>query len=96
MSLRNGVATFSRLSFAVPGATALMRGTYDLATQRVNLTGDLHMDTDVSRTTTGIKSLLLKPLIPFFKKKHGSVVPLQITGTSENPVIASNLMGIIK
>ena len=40
------------------------------------------MDTDISHTTTGFKSFLLKPLAPFFKKKNaGAVVPIAVTGT---------------
>ena len=36
---------------------------------------------------TGTKSILLKPLDPFFEKKgYGAVLPISITGTRENPV----------
>lgn len=89
----NGVATFTRLSFSIPGATALLNGTYNLTTERINLSGDLQMQTDVSHTMTGIKSLLLKPFIPFFKKKkHETRVPIQITGNYHHPLIGPSLL----
>jgi hypothetical protein len=40
------------------------------------------MDTDISHTATGFKSWLLKPIAPFFKKKHvGAMIPVAVTGT---------------
>jgi hypothetical protein len=39
------------------------------------------MDADISHATTGVKSMLLKPLIPFFKKKKaGAEIPIAVTG----------------
>ncbi len=39
------------------------------------------MQSDLSHTTTGFKSVLMKPLIPFFKKKKaGAVIPIAVTG----------------
>jgi len=47
----------------------------------VHMVGNLRMDTDISHTTTGFKSFLLKPLAPFFKKKNaGALVPIAVTG----------------
>jgi hypothetical protein len=47
----------------------------------VHLVGTLRMDTDISHTSTGFKSFLLKPLAPFFKKKKaGALVPIAVTG----------------
>jgi len=46
----------------------------------------LDMQAELSQTTKGIKSFLLKALDPFFKKKHaGAVVPIKITGTYGHP-----------
>ena len=39
--LRGGTATFSPVSFAVPGAAADMNGTYSLLTKRVNMRGKM-------------------------------------------------------
>jgi hypothetical protein len=77
----NGVATFSQVSFFVPGAHGNMNGTYSLLNKRVNLHGTLRMQATVSQATTGKKSFFLKVLDPFFKKKHaGAEVPITMTG----------------
>jgi hypothetical protein len=79
--LVNGTATFSRVSFSVPGAHARMNGTYSLLNTRINLHGDMRMEATVSQATTGKKSFFLKVLDPFFKKKHaGAQVPITMTG----------------
>jgi AsmA-like C-terminal region len=80
-SIKNGVASTSGLTFQVAGASAKLAGTFSFHDERVHLTGNLKMDTDISHTATGFKSVLLKPLAPFFKKKNaGAVVPIAVTG----------------
>jgi hypothetical protein len=82
VELKNGVASFSRLSFSVPGATANMAGTYNLVDKRVDLHGRMSMQASLSQATTGVKSFFLKILDPFFKKKHaGAVIPVAMTGS---------------
>jgi len=86
VELRGEVATFSNVSFAVPGALAQMNGTYHLKSHAVDLHGTLKTDTTLSHMATGFTSVLLKPFNIFFKKKHaGAVVPAHLTGTYENP-----------
>jgi hypothetical protein len=70
VSLRNGIATFSNLSFGVPGALAQMQGTYNLISERIDLHGTLKTEAEVSKTTHGVKALMLKVLDPFFKNKQ--------------------------
>ncbi|HTC61606.1 MAG TPA: AsmA-like C-terminal region-containing protein [Candidatus Saccharimonadales bacterium] len=84
-SLRNGVATFSGLAFQVPGADASMHGTFNLLNQKIDLHGTLKMDAKFSQSTSGIKSLFAKVLNPFFDKSRGSVVPVLVDGTYQNP-----------
>jgi hypothetical protein len=51
------------------------------------------MDTDISHTSTGLKSWLLKPLAPFFKKKdRGAVVPIAVTGGPGHYRVTQDLM----
>jgi hypothetical protein len=86
VTLQSGVSTFSGLSFAVPGAKARMYGTYNLLNQKIDLHGRLWVDTEISKTETGIKAQLLKAMNPFFKKKKkGEVVPVHIGGTYDHP-----------
>ena len=66
----------------VTGAEATLAGTFRFHGAVAHLTGDLKMDQDISHTATGFKSVLLKPLAPFFRKKNaGAVVPIAVTGT---------------
>lgn len=84
VDLKDGVATFSPVSFAVPGAQADMKGTYSLQTKLVNLRGKMRMLATVSQASTGAKSIFLKVLDPFYKKKKkgaGAEVPIRMTGT---------------
>ncbi len=82
--MKDGVATFSPVSFAVPGAEADMKGTYRLLTKRVDMRGKMRMLATVSQASTGAKSIFLKVLDPFYKKKKkgaGAEVPIRMTGT---------------
>ena len=85
--VRDGVATFSDLSFRVPGAWARLRGTFDLTSEKVDLRGMLFMDAKLPQATSGIKSFLLKAIDPFLKKNRrgGAKFPVSITGTYQHP-----------
>ena len=90
--LEGGVASFSDLSFGIPGADARMYGTYNILNHKIDLHGRMRVDTKISKTTTGVKALLLKAMDPFFKKKKkGEVVPVHITGTYEHPEFGLDL-----
>ena len=59
----------------------------------MHMLGELKMESDISHVTTGFKSVLLKPLAPFFKKKHaGAVVPIAVTGGPGNYKVNQNLL----
>jgi hypothetical protein len=84
--LNHTIATFSDLSFSVPGALAHLHGTYALLTQQINLHGSLQLDNKLSKGSTGVKSVLLKSLEPLLKKKNaGEIVPIRIGGTFSHP-----------
>jgi len=86
-----GVAHLSHVSFNVPGAKALLSGTFSLMNYQTNLQGLLITKGNVADATTGIKSLFVKVLTPFFKKKHrAKVVPFKITGPYGQTSIALN------
>ena len=90
--LKDGTAKFSNLSFSVPGAWAQMQGTYNLLTERIDLHGRLRTDSGPSKTTHGVKTLMLKMLEPFFKKKKaGYLMPVKITGTYDHPSFGLDL-----
>lgn len=86
VDLTNGIAHFASLDFEVPGANARMHGTYNLENHRVDLHGNMRVDTKISKTSSGMKSFLLTILDPIFKKKKkGEIVPVHISGTYEKP-----------
>ena len=92
--LANGVATTRDLHVQFPGASTTLAGTWNLHSTAAHLTGDLQMETDLSHVTTGFKSLLLKPLAPFFKRgKVGAVIPIAFTGSSGDYKVSQNLIG---
>jgi len=84
-NLRNGLLRLSNLAFNVPGAAFHFTGTYALRTGALDFHGTLSLQAKLSQTTTGIKSLLLKPLDPIFSKNHVTVLPIKISGTSADP-----------
>lgn len=90
--LKHRVATFSDLSFGVPGANARMNGTYNIANSKIDLHGRMRVDTKISETTTGAKALLLKAMDPLFKKKKkGEIIPVHIAGTYNHPSFGLDL-----
>jgi hypothetical protein len=90
--LVNGVATFSDLSFHIPGAGSRMHGTYDVISEKIDLRGQLRVDTQISNTQSGMKSLLLKVIQPFFKRKRkGQIVPVRLAGTYDHPTFGLDL-----
>jgi AsmA-like C-terminal region len=95
--LRNGTITFSHLSFAVPGAKIQLQGDYGLITEKIDFRGTIEMQAKLSQTQTGIKSILLRIVDPFFKKgKAGAVLPIKVTGTRKDPAFGLNLKGSSK
>ncbi|MBZ5554230.1 MAG: AsmA-like C-terminal region-containing protein [Acidobacteriia bacterium] len=93
ISVNNGVATLSNISFSAPGTLAELHGTYNLLDRKVDLHGILHTNGKLSDTTSGFKALVLKAVGPFLKKKSVTVVPFTITGTSSNPSFALDFAG---
>jgi hypothetical protein len=86
VKVKDGTTHFTDLSFGIPGAKARMHGTYNLLNYRIDLHGRMQVDTKISKTTSGMKSFLLKMMDPFFKKKKkGEVVPVHILGTYHKP-----------
>lgn len=74
------------LKYNVPGAEIAMDGIYSLDGQQFDFHGTARLQAKVSQMVTGWKSILLKPVDPFFSKHGaGTEVPIQITGTRSEP-----------
>jgi hypothetical protein len=85
-ALKDGVLSFSQLHFLIPGTHVDMTGDYSLDGQTFDFRGTARLDAKVSQMTTGWKSILLKPVDPFFSKHGaGTEVPIRITGTESEP-----------
>ncbi len=90
--IRNGIASSRHLTFQVAGARATLGGTFNFHNQVVDLTGDLAMQAGLSHAVTGFKSVLLKPLDPFFKKgKAGAILPVRVSGEPGHYEVKQNL-----
>ncbi len=84
--IRGGRASFSTLTFALPGAKILLTGSYGLERDELNFEGEARTDATLSQMTTGFKSLLLKAVDPFFRKQGaGAVIPFNVSGTRSDP-----------
>jgi hypothetical protein len=92
-ALANSEATFSRLSFSLPGASLGLQGGFGLTTQALDFHGTLRLQAKVSQITTGIKSLLLKPIE---RLGAGTVLPIEITGTREEPSFHVDIGKVLK
>jgi len=92
VDLQRGISTFSDLSFGVPGADARVHGTYNLLNERIDLRGQMQVQSRISNTEKGSKAFLLKMMEPFFKKrKKGEIVPVRISGTYHHPSFGLSL-----
>lgn len=82
----HAVAQLSQIDFEVPGAQVQLRGSYGLQTENLDFHGLLLLDAKLADATTGVKSVLLRVLDPFFKRKGGgSSIPFKITGDRRHP-----------
>lgn len=83
--IANGVATLPNLQYGVPGALIELHGTYAIAGP-MQFDGTARMDAPVSKIVGGWKGFLLKPADRFFKKDGaGTLVPIKVRGTREQP-----------
>jgi AsmA-like C-terminal region len=80
--LLEGLLSFSQLQFQVPGTQLNLTGNYNLDGNQFDFHGKVRMDAKVSQMVSGWKSILLKPVDPFFHKNGaGTELPVKITGT---------------
>jgi len=89
--LDNGVISFSGLTFAVTGAQVALDGKYGLNKEDLDFHGKLRMQARISQTTTGMKSLVLKVVDPFFRKDGQTELPIKITGQRDHPSFGLDL-----
>jgi hypothetical protein len=88
-----GKLSFSKLNFTLPGATVALTGEYTLDGERFEFEGKMRTDAKVSQMVASKwKSILLKPVDPFFKKNGaGAEIPVKISGTKSSPKFGLDL-----
>jgi hypothetical protein len=85
-NLNDGLISFSRLQFEIPGTRVNLTGKYSLDGNQFDFHGTARLDAKLSHMVTGWKSILLKPADPFFSKHGaGTELPIKITGTQSEP-----------
>jgi hypothetical protein len=95
--LRDGVLRLPSLGFSVRGARVELDGRYTLADQGLDFTGALKLEAPLSRTVTGIKSLLLKPIDPLFRRDGaGARLPIRISGTVDEPAFSLDVGRVVR
>ena len=84
--LADGLLSFSKLHFQMPGTHVDLSGKYSLDGNQFDFHGKARMDAKLSHMVTGWKSTLLKPIDPFFSKDGvGTEIPVKVTGTKSAP-----------
>jgi AsmA-like C-terminal region len=84
--LDSGVMTFPQFEFSAPGVRSDVHGQYSLDGNVFDFHGTLKLKAKLSQMTTGWKSILLKPVDPFFSKNGaGTEVPFRVSGTRSEP-----------
>jgi len=82
----SAAVNFSDLTFSVEGASVALAGAYNIDSGQMDFRGKLRLQAKLSQTTTGWKSIVLKPFDHFFKDKNGGTeIPIKITGTRDHP-----------
>jgi hypothetical protein len=92
---RKGVMKITDLAYELPGATVNLAGQYSLDGKEFNFTGKVRTKAPLSNMVASKwKSVLLKPIDPFFKKDGaGAQIPIRITGTGDKPHVGLKLGG---
>jgi hypothetical protein len=87
LQLEGGVLHFKDLEYFLPGGEVSLEGIYTLDGQRFDFHGKLLTDASLSQLVASPwKSLLLKTVSPFFRRKGGGAeIPVSISGTKSEP-----------
>ncbi len=82
-----GALVFKDLDYALPGASVKLQGVYSLDGNKFDFNGKVRTEARISQMVASRwKSLLLKPVDPFFAKNGaGAEIPIKITGTKSAP-----------
>ncbi len=96
--LARSVLSLRDAAFVIPGAVVQVNGTYGLVSEALQFDGTVRMQATVSQAAGGgLKSVLLKPIDPLFKRgKAGAVIPIRIRGSRNDPDIGLDVGRTLK
>jgi len=90
--MRNGRIRLRDLTFAVPGSAVELAGSFDLESEQLDFDGHLLLDSSLSETVTGFKSVLVRLAQPFFRRPGGGTkIPIRVSGTPDKPAFGVNI-----
>jgi len=91
--MENASLRFSKLTYTLPGASVALSGVYSLDGEEFDFAGKVRTEAKLSEMVASKwKSLLLKPVNPFFSKDGaGAVIPVKVTGTKGAPKFGLDL-----
>lgn len=83
----DGKLSFSKLDYTLPGADVILAGEYTLDGDKFEFAGKVRTKAKLSQMVASRwKSVLLKPVDPFFKKNGvGAEIPVKVSGTKSAP-----------
>lgn len=84
-TLNDAILNFKELKFEVSGASVQLSGSYGLENEQLDFHGKLRLHAKLSQTVTGVKSVILIPFDPFFRKNKATELPIKVTGTQDAP-----------
>jgi autotransporter translocation and assembly factor TamB len=92
--LADGTLSLAALKFRIPGAAVQLDGTYGLRSEALEFDGTLRMQATISEAAGGgMRSVLLRVVDPFFRKKGaGTVLPIKVRGTREHPKVGVDVI----
>ena len=87
LKMSDAAMSFSRLQYAIPGASVDMQGVYSLDGRKFDFVGTAKTQARLSEmVATWWKSLLLKPVDRYFAKNGAGVeIPFKMTGANGEP-----------
>ena len=88
-----GELRFQSLKYTLPGADVALAGVYSMDGNKFEFTGTVRTQAKLSEMVASRwKSLLLKPVDPFFNKNgSGAEIPVKISGTKGSPKFGLDL-----
>ena len=86
--LRRQQLSLSSVVFTAPGATIDVSGAFGLASEQLKFRGVAMLDATISRTQTGARRFLMRPIDPLFSERGaGTRLIVDVRGTRAAPIV---------